>query len=394
MDKKKAQREKAKAAKESEKEEGKPSKTKPAGGALRGKNLWMLMLGVVSAPVLVAVMWPRSLRVVAMQRVPLEAMTVDRFLSEFSAQKPVVVTGAWPEDGWSPEQMASACQHARIRTFRHDTSSSEWGKLVQVGVEALQDYVGVHFARNLAERPRPRLYGFEMALKFHCPERLEAVRVPSFLCEDAFHVATNHTGLGWPSVLLGPEGSETGLHIDTHRLPFWIAVVGDQQRVLKRFRVFPHDDRGILQYGRPSEKANYLFDFDPWKPNFGKHPLVADSFVYEAELRSGDLLYIPGGSPHAVINLADNTGISMNYLDLKSFPDFVRKVTPSSPLYHVLKGAGEGLIGALEDRRKVVNPMNYFEFAGVRDRTEFCQVHQNTMDDGKRPAGLAAYCDT
>jgi hypothetical protein len=279
-----------------------------------------------------------------------------------------------------------------IRTFRHDGRAAEWGRLVQVGVEGLQEYFRVHFAKNLADRPNPLLYGFEMALKFHCPKMLERVIVPSFLTEDAFHMVTNHTGLGWPSVLMGPVGSETGLHIDTHRLPFWIAVVGEPNKPLKRFRIFPHDAKSLMKYGRPSKTANFLFDFDPWTPSLRKYPDVSDTFVYETDLYSGDLLYIPGGSPHAVKNLADNVGISMNYLDLKSMPEFVRKATPTSPLYHVLKGSGAWVIDALQQRQQHGRPMSYFEFAGVSDRDEFCEVHRNTKDNGERPAGLASYC--
>lgn len=84
-------------------------------------------------------------------------------------------------------------------------------------------------------------------------------------------MVTNKTGLGWPSVLLGPQGSKTGLHIDTHRLPFWIATVsreGRSGRPLKRFRVFPHKDPNVLRYGRPMESVNFVFDFDPWEPNY------------------------------------------------------------------------------------------------------------------------------
>jgi len=398
MQKKKEQRDKLKASKgDAAASTPAKSKSKSTGFASHLRSPWALLLVAVAAvPVIGPLVWgPKgpALKVLPIERVPLEAMTVERFLSDFSAQKPVVITGAWAADGWRPEEMANDCPLAKVRTFEHDDSSVEWGKLKQVGVENLQDYVKVHFARNAADRPRPRLYGFEISLKFHCPQKLEGMRIPGFLTEDAFHLATNRTGLGWPSVLVGPEGSETGLHIDTHRLPFWIAVAGDQARALKRFRIFPHDDRGLLKYGRPSAKANYLFDFNPWTPNLKLYPLIADSFAWETEMRSGDLLYIPGGSPHAVQNLADNAGISMNYLDLKTFPDFVKKATPSSPLYHVLKGAGVSMIDELEARRNSGKAMSYFEFAGVRDCQDFCEVHRATMDEGKRPAGLAAYCD-
>lgn len=390
----KDQREKSKASKQETSSPSQPSSKSKKKGFLQ-RHYVSLIVGTLALPI-VLVLWPvhLTLATVPLERVPLSEMSVDRFLNEFSTQKPVVVTGAWSADGWMPEQIAGACPEATIRTFRHDSGSSEWGKLVQVGAESLKDYFAVHFASDESHRPKPLLYGFEMPLKFHCPEKLEIMSVPSFLTEDAFHMVTNHTGLGWPSVLMGPVGSETGLHIDTHRLPFWIAVVGAPDVPLKRFRVFPHSDRHLLKYGRPSKTANFLFDFDPWEPNFRKYPEVADSFVYEGELRTGDLLYIPGGSPHAVKNLADNAGISMNYLDLKSMPDFVRKATPSSPLYHALKGAGEWVIGALESRRKHHKAMSYYEFAGVRDRSEFCEAHRETKDNGERPAGLARFCDS
>jgi len=382
------QREKAKASKD--------DVAATSGGRKPRKHtfFWPVLLGIAALAICIALAWdPRSLRVVEVERVALDAMTSERFLEDYANQRPVVITQAWKEDGWNVEELASACPDARVRTFEHDSKSKVWGGLVQVGTENLQDYVALHLARNPSERPRPRLYGFEIALKFHCPRQLEAFTVPSFLTEDAFHLATNKTGLGWPSVLVGPDGTQTGLHIDTHRLPFWIAVVGEQNRGLKRFRLFPHNDSGLLKYGRPTEKANFIFDYDPWKPDFKRFPGVADSFAYETELRSGDLLYIPGGSPHAVINLADNVGISMNYLDLKSFPDFVRKASAGSPLYHVLKGAGAGILEALQERQKSEKAMTYFEFAGLRDRDHFCEVHRATKDEGERPAGLAAYCD-
>merc|ERR1711904_576835 len=103
---------------------------------------------------------------------------------------------------------------------------------------------------------------------------------------------------------MGPAGSQTGMHIDTHRLPFWIAVVGPEgtsdEADLKKFRVFPHTDTHLLQYGGSKEGNNMHFNFDPWDPDYKKFPRVAEGSVYEGFLRTGDLLYIPGGSPHAV----------------------------------------------------------------------------------------------
>merc|ERR1712232_1506766 len=193
-------------------------------------------------------------------------------------------------------------------------------------------------------------------------------------------------------VLLGPEGSQTGLHIDTHRLPFWIAVVGPSDRPLKRVRIFPHDDMGILKYGRSSNTTNFHFDFDPWRPDFKRHPGVADSVVYEADLWSGEMLYIPGGSPHAVVNLADNLGVSMNYLDLKTMPTFVKKCSKGSPLCGVLAGKGEWVITALQERQLNEKPLSYFEFAGLRDRSDFCKAQLAAREGGTVFPAPHEYC--
>lgn len=343
-------------------------------------------------------MWPRGMQVLPMERVPIKEMSVPRFLAEYSAQKPVVLTGAWPEDGWRPAELAAACPLAEVRTFRHDEQSESWARHVQVGLSPLREYYKDFFEAAPADRPRPLLYGFEMQLTQYCPERLEHVRLPAFFAEDAFHLVTNRTGLGWPSVLLGPQGSETGLHIDTHRLPFWIAVIApkaSQGSPLKRVRVFPHDDARLLKYGQAGKKGvNFLFDWNPWRPDYQRYPDLADAHVFEAELRSGDMLYIPGGSPHAVVNLADNVGVSMNFLDLKSLPDFARKCNTQSPLCGLLAGKGEWVLQALEERRQLDKEVSYWEFAGISDRQDFCKVHSGGKgkDDLQKYPALVDYC--
>jgi len=300
------------------------------------------------------------------------------------------VTDAWPSEGWLPEQVARACPGAVIKTHRFDGGSRNWANHENLGEVPLQDYHAASFAADLARRPSPPLYGFEMPLKTQCPGRLEGFAVPAFLAEDAFHVATNGSGLGWPSVLLGPRGTQTGLHIDTHRLPFWIAVVGPGGRALKRVRIFKHDHLRLLRYGRAENDNNFHFDFDPWAPNLRRYPEVADEPVYETELRAGDLLYIPGGSPHAVINLEDNLGVSMNFLDLKTLPSFAKNCGPGSPLCGIISGKGDRVIEELEARRRQEAPMSYFEFAGLTGgRREFCAVHAEAR---RGHAPLDEYC--
>ena len=48
--------------------------------------------------------------------------------------------------------------------------------------------------------------------------------IPNDMLEVSETPSTALRGAGWPSIIIGPNGTQSGLHIDTHHLPFWIAV--------------------------------------------------------------------------------------------------------------------------------------------------------------------------
>merc|ERR1711924_216620 len=120
---------------------------------------------------------------------------------------------------------------------------------------------------------------------------------------------------------------------------------------------------------------------DPWTPDYRKNKKLAETSVFETDLRAGDLLYIPGGSPHAVQNLEDNLGLSMNYLDLKTFPSFARACNAGGGmLCSFLKGKGEWLIEALLEKRALTKSLDYMKFAGFSTDAEFCEAHKGTRE--------------
>jgi len=351
---------------------------------------------VVGLALLYALMSPGKFRVVPIERVAAKDMTLARFLGEFSNKKPVIVTGAWNEDGWRPEEVVKACPHAYVRTMAHEENSKYWAGKRQIDTITLKEYYDTFFKPEPSQRPKPLLYGFEMSLNQYCPQLLEKMVVPSYLGEDAFHLSTNGSGIGWPSVFFGPKESETALHIDTHRTPFWLVAFGKAGVPLKRLRAFPHtDNKDLMKYGSPGENTNFRFDYNAWNPDFRKYPALAGSFTYEADLQSGEIVYVPGGAPHAAWNHEDNMACSMNYMDLQTFPDFVRRCSKNSPLCDLLRGKGEGLINALMARREKEKPVSYFDFAGVDDKATFCKAQKfatHRLANAKNATALDEYC--
>ena len=53
--------------------------------------------------------------------------------------------------------------------------------------------------------------------------------------------------------------------------------------------------------------------------DLSKYPLVARAKMYRTTQLPGDLVFIPGGCPHAVQNLEDIHGLSMNYVDSSNY---------------------------------------------------------------------------
>ena len=99
------------------------------------------------------------------------------------------------------------------------------------------------------------------------------------------------------------------------------------------------------------EPLSSHFHIDPFRADHDAFPLFKYAQAYHMMQKPGDLVFIPAGQPHAVMNHEDIHGISMNYADgsnyhlylwemlrqenWRSFELFTNKV--NAPLNHELK---------------------------------------------------------
>ena len=314
-------------------------------------------------------------------RVPATNLSVADFKALYAGKRPVVLTGGFDGFGaaaWDPKSLGERCDRARVRAFQHVAGSESWSQLDFVKNVSLAEFV----ADQVTGSPLNPLYGFEMTLVDECPELLSELPVLRFFAVDAFHVATKGKGTGWPSIFIGPATTQTGCHIDTHFLPFWIATANAARpaAVLKHFRTLSAADTGdYLAYASKTKRANFVFHFDPWAPDFGWYPKLKGVRALDANLTHGDVLYVPPGMPHLARNVEANVGVSMNYLDMESFTSFARSCREKwkrSPLCAMLSGTGEQVLTEMEQRDKsVLEDQTYLEWAGHSDRTAFCEIH-------------------
>lgn len=173
---------------------------------------------------------------------------------------------------------------------------------------------------------------FDWALPRHCPEAAALPAVQRWLPP---HLAPAGDDLlrslpaegaggsprcalagGWPSLFLQPAGTGCGAHVDSYGSHFFQLVLNGT----KRWRIARPEDAPLLEPLPPRLRALRVPSL--FAPAYSAHPQLRLLALREAELRAGELLFVPAGSPHQVLNGgadgADGTlvaALSANYVD-------------------------------------------------------------------------------
>lgn len=298
-----------------------------------------------------------------------EPHAMERFFQNFHGRLPVVIDGAlssWPAMQWTPALLTAKCPAARLPVYTYDLAATDWAALRDSGEMPLHQYLAEEFGHGSDVRDGAR-YGLEMSLRNECPVLLEDVRIPAFFTDDL--LVRYYKKAAWPTLIVGPRGSRSGLHRDTHDLPFWMALFSGR----KHWRIFAANDEAMEAHYRPERNG---FSFDPFRPDFWKHPDLALATPYDHVLEAGQLLYIPNGAPHGAYNLDDTIAISGNYLDTRSLGRHYN-TTCSQPLWQDSK-----LCWAYEHdfaRHKPpeaddLKELNFFQFSGFSGSVEWCRA--------------------
>jgi len=133
-----------------------------------------------------------------------------------------------------------------------------------------------------------------------------AYDVPRFLSDDAFARANVDERPPWRWLLLGGPRSGTGVHVDPLYTHAWVYLV----QGLKRWIFLPAN--------LSSEKLRALGVGEPQLPSaqwFSRYRDAAAALPGAVELvqRPGELVYVPAGRPHAVLNLEWSYALTHNY---------------------------------------------------------------------------------
>jgi hypothetical protein len=138
----------------------------------------------------------------------------------------------------------------------------------------------------------------------------------------------------WRWILIGPERSGTGLHVDPLWTNAWVTVVQGKKRWLLFPPETPRDKIGMID-GQPQIPSSSWFHSYYDKVTSTEWPL--EHKPVEVLQLPGETVFVPNGWPHIVLNLETTVAVTHNYASefgpfermweevVKDEPDFAKR---------------------------------------------------------------------
>ncbi|XP_022743936.1 LOW QUALITY PROTEIN: F-box protein At5g06550-like [Durio zibethinus] len=188
----------------------------------------------------------------------------------------------------------------------------------------LEDYFSY---ADQVKRERP-LYLFDPNFAEKIPTLGSGYEVPVYFIEDLFSVLGNgRPDYRW--IIIGPAGSGSSFHIDPNSTSAWNAVIrGSKKWVLFRPDVVPpgvHPSPDGAEVACPVSIVEWFMSFYGATKNWKKRPI-------ECICKAGEVIFVPNGWWHLVINLEESIAITQNYVsrrNLLNVLDFLKKPNAS-----------------------------------------------------------------
>jgi hypothetical protein len=231
-----------------------------------------------------------------------EGLSRERFVDEYELpNRPVIITDVvreWPAfTKWTDEYLLETCGSYRFAAAAARMSMSQYLQYAQ---------------QTREERP---LYLFDHQFGEEVPQLAADYSVPTYFSEDLFSVlGDDRPNYRW--LIVGPARSGSSFHIDPNSTSAWNAVVrGRKKWILYPPNVVPP---GIFASADGAEVASPVSLTDWFLTHYETTSKGPQPF--EAICEAGELIFVPRGWWHLVINLEDSVAITQNYVSSQNLP--------------------------------------------------------------------------
>ncbi|KAK9830262.1 hypothetical protein WJX72_010661 [[Myrmecia] bisecta] len=255
--------------------------------------------------------WPPQQQV---PRVSGADLSLEQFTAEYDQRSsPVMLTGltqGWKASAWDVQSLV-----AEYRDVCFQASKPAGGNVPMT----LRDYM----AYAVAQQDEEPLYVFDKGFGEAAPVMLQAYEVPKVFPEDLF------AGLGYkrPSfrwLVAGPPRSGAAWHVDPTLTSAWNALLAGRKRwaLYPPHRIPPGinfhvDEEGEVDFDTPSSLRWFLEVYPELTE--GQRPL-------EILQEPGEVIFVPGGWWHCVLNLDHSIALTQNAISAASLAGAVDRV--------------------------------------------------------------------
>ena len=237
-------------------------------------------------------------------------LTLEAFVEEYERpNKPVLITGMidhWPAlQEWTADRFASHFPDLPLRTNGRSTNGRRYR------MKAF-DY----FAYASSCNAEKFIYVFDKKLFFRQPEMVSYFDVPPYFREDLFSYMSHDDRPDYRWLLIGPNGSGSPFHTDPHRSSAWNAVIEG----CKRVSFYPPE---VIPPGVDEEliHSDYYASEDTMEWYRDTYPsLPLERLPLEVLVHPGEILFIPSGWWHSVLNIGLTVAVTQNYCSRRTFP--------------------------------------------------------------------------
>ncbi|CAH9135067.1 unnamed protein product [Cuscuta epithymum] len=224
-------------------------------------------------------------------------ISVQEFISNFEElNKPVLLEGCL--DNWAAlEKWDRDCLVEMCGDVKFSVGPVEM---------KLEDYFRYS---DQAKEERP-LYLFDPKFAEKVPQLGLDYDVPDYFKEDLFSVlGKERPDYRW--IIIGPAGSGSSFHIDPNSTSAWNAVVKGS----KKWVLFPPDvvPPGVHPSPDGAEVASPVSIVE-WFMNFYEQTRKCKKKPIECVCNAGEVIFVPNGWWHLVINLEDSIAITQNFV--------------------------------------------------------------------------------
>ncbi|KAL3623459.1 Arginine-specific demethylase jmj22 [Castilleja foliolosa] len=245
-----------------------------------------------------------------------KGISVDEFISKFEEpNKPVLLEGClgnWAAlKKWDRDYLVKICGDAKF-------------SIGPVHMN-LKDY----FRYSDQVREERPLYLFDPKFAEKVPNLGSDYEVPEYFKEDLFSLlGDDRPDYRW--IIIGPAGSGSSFHIDPNSTSAWNAVVrGSKKWILFPPEVVPpgvHPSPDGAEVACPVSIIEWFMNFYNATKNWEKRPI-------ECVCKAGEVIFVPNGWWHLVINLEDSVAITQNFVsrrNLLNVLDFLKRPNAST----------------------------------------------------------------